>query len=263
MSDSGLIRTNSNFFPVSNYYELNMITTKIFRLVVNLLGLDYSFIFAPVAIMIVYQCTNLGFEFYLIFYDKIVRIGAYKKDVFSLLYIFQVEVLYVLQIVFIVRALCLRKLQGKIFQAVKPVSNEFSPSEHRRFLRNVLIILTVRFLKMSSQNGSKSLIFLTKTLFSELVFASSDFMFEFYMLNLVRHLKEIKLKMENMKQDEDIEQFKKQLLENFWIKRNIQKRYSMELLSTVIYNFFHLIISLYWVFMRAKFNRLKTFGGKN
>lgn len=239
---------------------LEMSARKFFNILTNIVGVDFSLSFVRNAWVIIYQLGNISFGLYISFYQKFIHLSEYKKNIYSIIDIFQVELLLIMQIIFLIRALKLKKLQGKILDDIRSlveVNSEISTGE-KKFLRNFIIIIITRVAKLALQTNVVNRIYFTKTLFSELTFALNDFMFQYYLSLLIDHLRIVKCKLVSTKKNDNVELLRKELLENFWIKRGIRKRYSFELFVTVLYNFFQLIVALYWIFMRIKFNHLKT-----
>lgn len=164
-----------------------MITSEIFYGLSNLLGTNFSHILVPKLWIFISQIIFFAFGFNRILYYKILRFEEYKKDIFFILDAFQIELLYFLQIYFVFRAIQLRVLQKEILDDIKSTKHKIEGSG-RNFLIYFGIIIATRAIKLSISTTESGRNYMSKVLFAELIFSSSDFMFEFYLSMLVEHL---------------------------------------------------------------------------
>jgi hypothetical protein len=181
-----------------------------------------------------------------------------KKDIYFIIDTFQLELLYVFHVIFVIRAIKKRKLQKQISKAIESNLSVKNDRSEKKMFFGVLYLVLTRVLKFLVSTSAPALVYMTKAMFSELIFATSDLMFVFYISKITAHLRSIKTKLLWKSQSKVFYKEERELLRNFQIKRDIQQRYSFELLLTVSYNFLHLIVSLYYIFMRIRFNLLNS-----
>lgn len=93
--------------------------------------------------------------------------------------------------------------------------------------------------------------------YPEIAFAASGFMFSYLISLLVEDLKKVKAIIKTRNGLMSI----KNVLANLKLNGDVQKRYTTELLISIVYNFVQLVISIYFISMRIIFNQLKTLEG--
>lgn len=248
---------------VTFHYQLAMEAKKVFTYISNILGLNFVDVPAPYAYIVIFQVCAAFQGFFMTFYWKFSMFDELPKDIYFFIDTFQLEVLYVLHLTFVVRALVKRKLQKKISDTIRFSLNANNDASEMKMSFGILYLVLSRVLKLAVSVTVPMLIYMTKAMFSELIFATSDLMFVFYISKLTAHLKLLKLKLLRKNLTKTFENEERELLMNFQVKRDIQQRYSLELLLSVFYNFIHLIISLYYIFMRVRFNLLNSVSRKN
>lgn len=233
----------------------------VFFFISSLLGLNFtSKGLATKASIISFQTAIVAYGFYMIICK---RIPAYREkttyNIFFMIDAFQLELIYALQLFFVCRALWMRKLQEKIRKSLSTTNDHIA---ERKFLINFSILLIARMLKVVLVEHAGIRIYMLRVLFAELVFASSDFMFSFYIFQSIASLRNVRANLLNENDQQAVKDAKLEVLKQLWTKRDIETRYSLELLITITYNFTHLIISLYFFCMRIQFDLLKSVDGK-
>lgn len=231
-----------------------------FHFVTNLLGLNFSCITAPILLVIFVQTVFISFGLYVDVYLKVLYYvqEVEKITIYTMMGFLQIEIFFILQLVFTIRALIYRKYLNQISENVDWKIKLGSVKQERKFFLHVLSIVALRTVRICYNTAWPGVIFMTKTMFAELVVASNDFLFIFFVCLLIKHLKTIKSKIVKLQptSKRKIRAIKKEILENFTTKRKIEKRFSIELGLSITYNYIQLVIALYWIFVRIKFNRL-------
>lgn len=234
-----------------------------FLFISNILGLNFTNLLAPIKVIIIFQVLAVGYGFYISIYWKISHSKELTKDFYYILDTIQIEVVYVISLIFVLRAFWKRSLQGNILSKMERITNclKNSRESERTFLSFVLLLISSRTLKFLLGRTIVATIYTSKSMFSELIFASSDFMFAFYVMQLRKCLRSLidVIQNNNCMITKDL---REKLLYLFSIKKDIQSRYAFELFLSISYNFVQLIMSFYWFSMRVKFNRLSTSNGK-
>jgi hypothetical protein len=238
-----------------------MDTLKIFNIITSILGLNFDQLSAPRLVIVIYQVVTLGFGFHVTFFSLFQTFRMPSTSFYFFTNTIQMEVFYTLQVILVLRAIQMRIFQKTIFGKISQLWSEEKKSNEaeKRFIRNFLFIVLIRIMKFVMATGpTKS--FAMKQLFPELLIASSDFLFQFYVTKLTQHVKFIRHRLESIRELGRQLGFclgeRQQILQNFQIKRDIQKRYSLELFVTIGYNFLQLVICFYFICMRVKFNLL-------
>lgn len=225
--------------------------------ILNIFGLDLSIRVASKELIVISQLFMISFGFYFNIYKKILSFNTIKKDIYFLSDTVQVDVLYTLQLVFVVRSLLNYKLQASIS---KSLSFKVQQRYLIKYFSCLIILIIVRVLKFHFVSSPEGREFMMKSTFAELTLSISDFQFEFYISLLIENLRDIKKSLKfDQTNDESLRIFNKTrqaVLHNFSVKKNIQRRYSLEVMMTVVYNFLQLLIALYYIFMRAQYHYL-------
>lgn len=221
----------------------------------NLLGLNFYVFVVPKTFIVIFQMFILSFGFYFGLYQKLLNFNTIKLNIYFFTDTLQVELFFAVQIFFLTRAIIKRKLHSKISNNIHFKMIKSKNKSERKFLTNLLVILVVRISKFVFVKNRAGRIFMLKPVFTELVLSSSDFMFEYYVSLLTANLRYIKNQMNVVNYATN------DFLVNFWAKRDILERYSLELFVSVAYNFLQLIIALYYICMRFKFNFFNTITG--
>lgn len=231
---------------------------RIFHVVISILGLNFDKLSAPLSIISIYQVATLGFGFYASFYSKFMKFKKLPLDIYFIIDTIQIELLYTLQVILILRFLHKRDLQKRIFEKISHElwsKEKKSNAAEKRFIRNFLVIVFIRIVKINLASGLTES-FTKKQMCPELLLASSDFLFQFYITKLIQHVKFIRQNLESGQKFGFCLRERTQILRNFKIKRDIHDRYSLDIFVTIAYNFMQLVIALYFISMRMKFHHL-------
>lgn len=241
-----------------------MISRKIVFFATNLLGLNFSFITASVLWIAIFQAFTIAYGCYFILYIRTTVFATKLKRVtiYTLIDIFQIELFFFMQIFFMIRAFRKRFVLKDILNDINKNVQAVSSKSGKTFFLNISIIILVRILKIALTDSFNYGIYMTKVMFSELVFAGSDFLFQFCIIEMTDYLKEVEVKVLAAKSKEEFKKLEQNIVENFQTKRKLAKCFYLELFITIVYNYIQLIISLYWTFMRIKFNRISRLTGK-
>lgn len=235
-----------------------MSAIKAFRLVSSILGVN----FLHKRTAIVLQMILLAYSFYQTFIWRFL-IGDFPKNfVYVVSDFFQIELFFCLQFLIVLRAFVLRNYQAVILSSIDRYFIEFQENEsEKKFLLNIFIIFFVRIVKYVVGDWVTKM-YATKQALPEIVLVASDLMFQYYINKLTFFLENISLKLSKGRSLTFYREESVEILEIFWIKRAIKKRYNFEMFLTITYNILQLSFSFYMVCMRIKFNLLDTFGGK-
>lgn len=231
---------------------------KVFTYASNLLGLNFVDVPASYVFIVVVQAYAIISGFYFTFYTKISSWREFPKDIYFAIDCFQQEFLYLLQITFVVRALLKWRLQKKISDTINFEFNTRNDSCERNMFFGFLFLVLTRVMKWAMSDSFATFKYMIKATFSELTLATNDLMFVFYISKLTAHLRYVREKIQTKATTGVFLKEQRELLTNFSVKRAINQRYALEIFLTVSYNFVHLIISLYYIFMRIRFNHLNS-----
>lgn len=188
------------------------------------------------------------------------KIKTVKRfDVYAAISYFQNETLTLIHLTIVLRAFFKRKIQEKIYQQLLSNIHVEDSRVYLKFLMNIAMVLLMRFGKISVSNPSHWVQHVTITL-SELTFASSDFMFQQFILLMINYLRKLRRQLESDKKSVQI--VHSEILAILSVVNNLKLRYSTELFISISYNFIHLIIALYYTCMRVIFDQLKSPQGK-
>lgn len=235
---------------------------KVFTYVSNILGLNFVDVSASYVFIVIFQVLALAHGFYFSFYQKFSSWHDFPKDIYFVIDTFQLEYIYLLEILFVVRALTKQKIQRRIYKSINFELTLKDDSSERNTFLCFLLLVSPRLMKLSVAGNSGYFEYMIKPTFSELTMASSDLMFIFYISKLTAHLRHIRAIVERKSHSGSFSVEYRKLLANLAVKHEINQRYSLELFLTISYNFLHLIICLYYVFMRIRFNQLKRVSGE-
>lgn len=251
--------TPYQFSTFSLKSELKMNTRKWFLITTNLIGINFTTLQASLPWIFISQIFSVGFGFYFSFYRRILSIK--KVSAHTIMDKIQIEVLFFIQIIFVIRAFRNRFSTKVIFELLNCERQPKDIRAEKVFLAKVFFIFILRFSKMTLVDSRASLVYMVSATFSELVMASNDFLFESLISKMTLRLKEIRKNLVKAKQRSEIQKIQNEIFHHFELKMQISKRYSVEIFATTFYNYVQLIISLYWIFMRVKFGRMYRING--
>lgn len=225
----------------------------------NIFGLNFASIVASKKWIIIFQLSIVVHGFYFSFHEKF-QDFVIMHLIYFIIDTFQVDLFYFIQLVLVSRAFLKRRLQKKIsdFLTMKRI---VSSEGERAFFINLSILVIIRVVKLGIVRLDTQRIFMQKAMFAELILASSDFMFAYYVCCLVKDLEVIRMNLLYDGNRMTVHKIQRELLQSFWIKRDLELRYSFELFISIVYNFLQLIIALYFICMRVTFGYLKNLDG--
>lgn len=183
-----------------------------------------------------------------------IKFGQFS--IYTFIGIIQNDLLFVLHFIFVIRAVLKMNSLNSITKKFDSKLKSRSCQPELKFILNISFLIAVRLSKMGL-SAKRYLFHHFENSFPEFAFAASDFMFSYLILLLVEDLKILKA----LLRTQNSEMSRKYFLENLSVKKEIQERYSTELLVTIVYNFVQLVISLYYVSMRIIFKHLETLEG--
>lgn len=246
----------------SHYFLLTMNAHKIFLITTNCMGINFGELsISPKIIIAVSILTHIWEIFIIIIFPFFLERETLSHFVFVTIAYFQEQVPYFIQILILFRAFQMRELQSKLSRCLKVKFTQQLYRNEKRFLWRVLLIIVVRIVKFSMGQKRSYLFYNTRVTIFEIINTSNDLMFVYYVEMLSEYLEYIDLKIQMMRSHGSFFQIQRDLINVFWLKRDVEKRYSMDLFLTISYNFILNIISFYWVMARIIFNHLKTFSG--
>lgn len=246
----------------SHYFLLTMNAQKIFLITTNCMGINFGELsISPKIIIAVSILTHIWEIFIIIIFPFFLERETLSHFVFVTIAYFQEQVPYFIQILILFRAFQMRELQSKLSRCLKVKFTQKLYRNEKRFLWRVLLIIVVRIVKFSMGQKRSYLFYNTRVTIFEIINTSNDLMFVYYVEMLSEYLEYIDLKIQMMRSHGSFFQIQRDLINVFWLKRDVEKRYSMDLFLTISYNFILNIISFYWVMARIIFNHLKTFSG--
>lgn len=158
---------------------------KIVLFVSNVLGINFAQQRVSTSWIIIFQLFFTAYGSYFILYSRIKL--NYTTDIYYVMDILELELFFALQFIFVIRAFIKKSLQKNILESIEKKTNT---AGERKFL--VFILLLTRIVKNAIVSDDYARIFMLKTVFIELIFASSDFMFQLFISQLTINLKAIK-----------------------------------------------------------------------
>lgn len=184
--------------------------------------------------------------------------GSFKFDIYFVVDIIQGEVFIILQIFFYYRIhkLSSLKFYESIFKYFRWRLNE--KSQKRLHLR-IMIITMSRITRMILYFPD-SQIYTLATASCEIVLSTSDFIVVLLFENLIDKQKVIQYQILN-----DVNGrigLSEKITEMLKIENFILRRFSLEIFITIAYNYFQIIVCLYWTFIRIKFTMLQSRGSE-
>ncbi|KAG5673115.1 hypothetical protein PVAND_003189 [Polypedilum vanderplanki] len=234
-----------------------MLTHKIFLAISNIMGVNFGNIFAPVLVIVIFQVLVFAIEFMICFYYPFGIIGwHYTHPIYSAMYAYQTQLPFFMQYFIMIRTFKMRSIQKKLMKELIPKFTQKADECEENFLKRFSLIVLVRCVKFLFGIRILFVVFNTQTFLGELIYTCNDLMFVYFVELMTENLKFINCKIQMIRTSREVKIITKELIEIFWLKRDIEKRYSTEVFYTVTYNFILNIISFYWVLMRIIFNHL-------
>lgn len=240
-----------------------MTVHKIFRIITNYLGLNFYEFELKFSKFIAFHILVLLYNLFVIFYcTYFMTRGLWYTGygIFSIIQIYQCIVPLLMQYLTIFRALLMRNQHKKLMKKIKEslMQNENGKCEIN-FLLKVLFIISLRIIKLIWARDKNNTVFNSQGVFTELTYCSNDLMFVYHVDILIEHLEKVDQQIKVLRTRRNMKIIKHEICKVFLIKRDILQRYSIDIFTTILFNFVLLIICFYWLIMRVIFNHLQTF----
>lgn len=189
------------------------------------------------------------------FYHIFVRKEPYKFDNYIVIDFIQCEIFYIIQI-FLYRKV--HKSKDFYEKILKMKSFKIDRRIDRKIKTLMSLILIARLLKsaITIREFPAYFLFFTKSIFPEFAIVVNDLFFVALIDTLKIQLKTRKFLISRLKS------INKQVFDIYLIEKEIMDNFSKNLLLTISYNYFQLIICLYWIFIRIRFHDFKYIRGK-
>lgn len=134
-----------------------------------------------------------------------------------------------------------------------------------RQLKVILILaslLLIRGFKLYVSHNLASLAYSLSCMMPELMLSMSDFAFTFFVESVTQKITHFNHELRTCKLDMKTFRRVQERFEEFQeLARDICRIYSSRLICTIFYNFIQLVVSLYWSFIRVKFNHMDSIKG--
>lgn len=180
--------------------------------------------------------------------------------IFRLISYLQNELLILLHVLILFRAFFKRKFQKIICDKIYANTKASNAKVNLNFILQVVVIVIIRIMK-GMFSDEYWIVLNLRLMLSELVLASNDFMFVYFVSSLKENLTDLKLKLK--KNTKSTRTIYNGIFMNLEKKKELQDRYSIDLFVTIFYNFLQLVIDLYYVCMRTIFQGFKNPDGKS
>lgn len=229
-----------------------MLARKLFLISSELFGVNFRKQFGvKVSFILIFHLSLIIHNFY--YYVNIRFEKKRSVSIFTIISLFQSEVLVILHFVLSFRAFLKQEKQKEISEKIYV---KFKVSDSKidvKFLLQAVLIVFVRILKII-MSGPVWFTQNIKMISSELVLVSNDFMFVYFVSSLNSNLKNLKSKISDGATKASEREIYQEIFSTFETKRDLDARYSTDLFMTIFYNFVQLIIDLYFSCMRIIFN---------
>lgn len=139
--------------------------------------------------------------------------------------------------------------------------NEEPKSLYLIFFKNISIIILTRVLKLYlMRKVNYKLQYAIATIIPEIVCSANNFLFVFHVQLVSNQMKALNSYLKSISKIDyqKLKQIKKISLNFYTSSNQINNCFSTTLLLSITFDFFSLVISLYWLFVRISFNHLKS-----
>lgn len=184
--------------------------------------------------------------------------SALKMNIFFVVDIFQNEMFILLQI-YIYYCVYKKRSDGFFEKLFKYFKWRILEKSQKRLKLYISIIVGTRFIRFILYFPSASFVVLAVAS-AEIVLSMSDLLFVVLLENLIERQKILQHRVLKRIKVENIDT---KIFEMIRMERKILKRFSYELYVTILYNYFQMIVCLYWFFMRISHRRLRSGSGQN
>lgn len=227
---------------------------KVYTIVTNLFGLNFYELEVPLSLILFLNIFVFNaFELVLLYY-ALVSNNPHWKPVYVLIDVLQLGWPVVMKNFFMIRAIRWRSFDAKFERKTLKI---FEASQMRKNKQKFLVYVAVCTLLFAIKTGLgtavNSVFYNTSHFVTTVVNSTSDFIFIYQILCLKDFLKFIR----ETKCD-----VREEILKVFDIKRLIHRRFSINLMLSVSTDFFLIILSLYWLFVRIVFHFLNKYQGE-
>lgn len=152
-------------------------------------------------------------------------------------------------------------LAADFYARQKGVFETFSIKMKKFFILSLLLLVIVRLTKLSLiEKNFHGISFTCSTMTSELVMSANDFLYAFCLLDLKDEVESIFKKIKDDK-DNDLRKlaiFEDKLMKIVVDSKKLISFFSTRLFVTLTLNYFQLVVSLFWIFVRIIRHMLKN-----
>jgi len=234
---------------------------KFMIVISNLLGIDFSTLLAANVWIVCCQLLFNANGWYYAISSEIKDARVKNFNIYFFIGVYQTVVQLMLQNIFLYRALRMKSLQKKISSQLSGMTK--GRRKEWKFLISFAVIIAVRIAKLLMITGFESRVFIIHLTFAELCCSCNDFLFVYYFDALSERLIKLRVLLKLHQQtNKSRETVLKAIVDNFWIKRDILRKYQLELFLNITYNFGQLVIDFYWIVMRITYGYLNTLNRK-
>jgi hypothetical protein len=229
---------------------------NIFHIILNLFALKVYNFRVNIYFVIFFQCCINFFTVFIIFF----KYNPFKSKIifFNLINYYQILAPAIVQYFVTFRAVKMRKIQMSV---EKDLQLKFLYNEcEKNFVIRFFVVVSIRLLKILTAFGNYQYAeFHMQVMFPEIIYASNELLFVYYVELLTDYLEYINYKVKFMRSKKDLKEIRNFISKIFQTKNKIQKRFSIDVLTSLCYTFFLVIIAFYWVLIRIIYNQLKRF----
>lgn len=235
---------------------------KIFLIVTNCLGINFGKLGTSALIIgLIIFILHIWQIFIVILYPMFFEAEDIQHFIFKIMSHIQESVPNLLNLTIIFRAFKLRKLHKKLSLELKSKFTQKMHKNEKNYLKKVGFVVLIRIVKFLFGWKKFYFIYNFRVCMAELIYTSNDLLFIYYVEMLIEYLEYIDLKIFMVRNKRDLRQIRRDILQVFWLKIDLEKCFSIDLWLTITYNFILCIISFYWVMVRIIFHHLESISG--
>lgn len=240
-----------------------MLIKKLLKVITNCLGINFYDFNLSTKVIFVIQMLIQIINIYLLFVLPFLIVPSTYHGIFILHWILQTIFPLFLQGFVVFRSFKMRNLQKEIAARLTSRSKQNGTKCEGNFLKRITFVIIVRIIKHLMDIRIVNMRHQTQHAIAELIYASNDFMFAYFVEQLTEHVDHINRKLLVAQTMNDVRKVKNDIFEVLIIKRQILKRYSADLFATISVNFYFFVLSFYWVISRLVFGHLKSLADTN
>lgn len=227
---------------------------KWFTIITNLFGLNFYELAVPLWLILFLNIFVVNVIMITNIYYALVSNNPKMRSVYLFIDFIQLIMPLIMKNYLMLRAINMRSFDAKFLRKVEKTFEQSQMKiNKKKFFIYFGICSTIFFTKMAFGTKGNSVIYNSSHMITTIINATSDFIFVYQILCLRDHLKFIR----QSKCDVRFE-----ILNVVEIKRLILHRFSINLMMSVSIDFFLIIVSLYWIFVRIVFHFLNAYQGK-